>query len=762
MIVAPVMARKRNKVKMNMRQYAKCMMVLLLTAMVVGSAAIPAYSGRTTDGPEQRAASDSLTDVVPDSSYGPARRIPVMAQIHMLARTYGDSIVLRWAGEDYVTQQSLYRTGVDIYRVDSKGGADSLVGHLKPWTLDQLREFYPQSDSVALMVMELMSGKRMQPDQTRNMPGTMGALLELHDDQQTRFGFSVLLSEWRPDLANKMAMRWVDYDVKPGETYEYILQPSTRNPNASMMMGAGHVKPIENKTHERESLDIEMGDSVIGPLTTCLWWNGTEYSCFEVERRAEGETEWTRLNEHPVLFFNTNGDEATDITYRDNVPAPGRYYYRVIAHDAFGDMTRPSKPYLMVMPDLNGPMSPVIQKIEVDRRNEADLSKEVFATFHISCDSIAPDFEGYLPVYYHKKLTNGEWKMMTDEKLGANDTVFTVDVSGLSTGMVSVGAVDKNGNVSYSMPTLLALKDMKAPDAPTNLKAYTNAQTGTIKLVWESDEADIEYFEVQAANDTTHEFMNVASVKEGKHYFVDSVDTEVNQKYIYYRVRAIDYSTNEGAFTPVLAVVRPSTLAPSPAHLETSRVEQDGIHLRWGLGDDQQNSFHILVRKAEGDEKWTVVRRWEADSLVGTDHMVDVVDNPPYDRNHNYIYGVTSVALNGLNTTSMLVSLAYNGPAYFDWDIKLSARYDKAEKQTRLAYETDTKLPYKSKDWFFTVYRKRAGEKEFSFYKSTPSNEQGCFDPHLDEGEEAEYYVFIQFPDGCKSSPSNTIRIKAQ
>lgn len=744
-----------------MKHITKYIIVSLLTVVVGGAMAV----GGHANGSEMPVSplNDSLTLPAREATDSTAREPqPVMAQINMLARSYGDSIVLRWAAEDYVSQRSLYRTGVNIYRFDSKGNWDTIAYQLKPWTLEQVRQHYPLTDSLAYMAMELMYGQRLQPDQTRNMPGTIGSLLELHDDQMARFGFSVLVSEWRPDLANLMAMRCVDYNVKPGETYEYILQPSYRPENVNMAMGAGHIQSIENKPYVREKLEVEIGDSITGPLSTRLWWNGSEYSSFEVERRAVGSEQWERINDRPLLNMTVIGSESQDRFIRDNVPNPGRYEYRIFAHDAFGELTLPSKVHTMVMPDLSGPLSPVIRSIDIDRRNEDDLSKEVFATFHISCDSIVPDFDGYLPLYYHKKLTNGEWKVMTDEKLGANDTVFTIDVTGLTTGMVAVGAYDKSGNVSYSMPALITLKDMKAPDAPINLKAFTNAQTGTIKLVWESEEADIEYFEVQAANDTTHEFMNVGSVKDGQHFFVDSVDMEVNQKYIYYRVRAIDYSTNEGAFTPVLAVVRPSTLAPSPAHLETSRVEPDGIHLRWGLGDDQQNNFHLLVRKAEGDEKWTVVRRWEADSLKGTDYMVDVVDNPPYDRKHNYIYGVTSVALNGLNTTSMLVSLAYKGPAYFDWDIKLSARYDREEKQIRLVYETDTKLPYKGKDWFFTVYRKRAGEKEFTFYMSTPCDEQVCFDPHLDEGEEAEYYVFIQFPDACKSTPSNTIRIKAQ
>ena len=40
------------------------------------------------------------------------------SKISLLARTYGDSIVLRWAPEDYVSWKYLNRVGVNIYRFD--------------------------------------------------------------------------------------------------------------------------------------------------------------------------------------------------------------------------------------------------------------------------------------------------------------------------------------------------------------------------------------------------------------------------------------------------------------------------------------------------------------------------------------------------------------------------------------------------------------------------------------------------------------------
>ena len=69
------------------------------------------------------------------------------SQIHLLARTYGDSIVLRWAPEDYASWQYLNAVGVDIYRIpiadgkkqDAQLRIDTLAHRLKPATLEQWR-----------------------------------------------------------------------------------------------------------------------------------------------------------------------------------------------------------------------------------------------------------------------------------------------------------------------------------------------------------------------------------------------------------------------------------------------------------------------------------------------------------------------------------------------------------------------------------------------------------------------------------------------
>ena len=124
-------------------------------------------------------------------------------------------------------------------------------------------------------------------------------------------------------------------------------------------------------------------------------------------------------------------------------------------------------------------------------------------------------------------------------------------MTGYSTGIVMVAAYDTAQNVAYSLPRMVQIKDVKAPAPMKNFKAEASIEDGTITLTWEPDslDDDIEYYEVLFANDTTHSFVQLNKGKLTENRYVDTVAMDVNQKYIYYKVRAVDYSTNQSEDT---------------------------------------------------------------------------------------------------------------------------------------------------------------------------------------------------------------------
>ncbi len=696
--------------------------------------------------------------------------------INLLARTYGDSIVLRWAPEDYVSWQYLNAVGVNIYRMPIPDGkrkdfefrVDTLAYRLKPATLEQWRSLYPESDSVAMIGMgTLYSEGGFTQDQSRHGTGEMGALLDVYSDQQFRFGMAVLASEWRRDVADNLAMRFVDKNVKKGEKYRYIVRPAEFDSTGNLQFRVGYIEEIENKKYVPESYEAVMGDSVVGINQLRIWWEQTDrFSSFDIHRRAMGESEWTKLNENPFIMMRDLNDEGLDNFINDNV-SPGTYEYRISGYDAFGDLVAATNYHVATMPDLEAPRPPTLKYIVIDRRNPDDLSKDVYADFHFSKDTMEVDFVGYKILYYQRSRDDrqAEWKELTPELIPVNDTVWTVNVSDLTSSQVTVAAYDSAQNVSYSMTHIMRVTDLAAPDAPENFRyEIVDNLTGTVRLSWTAPSMDVDYYELAFANDTTHEFMlrQIPGDLLRDTTFVDTLAVDVNQKYIYYKVRAVDYATNEGAYTAPLQVIRPSMIQPAVPHIDSVWVDQvKGIRMRWVCSNELQVSHHVLKRRLGGAKKWTVIGLYDGDSLRNAGNMVDVMDVPEYVRRNRYEYAMETFSYAGISSgLSLIYSTRFEGERRFEWNIKLIGDYDVKAKQTKIAWETEIPLPYKG-EWYFCIYRQGPKDKRPRFLMSAKAEDRMFQDYLLSPGQSATYYVKIKYADGRETTPSNTVTVSA-
>lgn len=697
--------------------------------------------------------------------------------IHLLARTYGDSIVLRWAPDDYVSWQYLNAVGVNIYRMPIPDGKkkdfqfriDTLAYQFKPATLEQWRAIYPESDSIAAIAMgTLYSEGGFTQDQSRHGTGEMGALLDVYNDQQFRFGMAVLASEWRRDVAENLAMRFVDKNVKKGEKYRYIVRPAEFDSTNNLQFRVGFIEEIENKPYVPEPYEAVMGDSVVGVNQLRIWWEPTvRFSSFDIHRRAMGVLEWTKVNENPFIMMRDIHDEKLDNFINDNI-RPGTYEYRISGYDTYGDLIAAKNYHVASMPDLEAPRPPKLKTIIIDRRNPNDLSKDVYADFHFHKDTIESDFIGYKILYYQRSRDDrkAEWIELTPELIPVNDTVWTVNVSDITSSQVTVAAYDSTQNVSYSMTHIMRVTDLKAPDAPSNFRyEILDNKAGTVKLSWSAPSYDIDYYELAFANDTTHEFMlrkipGDALLRDTT--FVDTLAIDVNQKYIYYKVRAIDYATNEGTYTAPLQVIRPSMIKPAVPHIDSAWVDQvNGIRMRWVCSNEQQISHHILKRKLANAKEWTIIGVYDGDSLRAAGNIVNVMDVPEYARRSRYEYAMESFTYANISSgLSLVYSTRFEGERIFEWPIKLVGVYDEKNKKTKIAWETNKNLPYKG-EWYFCVYRKGLKDKRHKFLMSVGANELTFQDNLLSPGESAEYFVRIRYKDGRATTDSNIIVVTA-
>ena len=140
-----------------------------------------------------------------------------------------------------------------------KEGADTLVMNLKPATLEEFRAAYSETDSLAGMAMgALYNEDQLRVDQTSDPEGGIVSIYEIYQEQQMTFGVAVLMSELRRDLADKLAMRFVDRNVKKGATYQYFIVPTEYDETGHIILDAGVTEEVKNEKYKPEPFDVAM------------------------------------------------------------------------------------------------------------------------------------------------------------------------------------------------------------------------------------------------------------------------------------------------------------------------------------------------------------------------------------------------------------------------------------------------------------------------------------------------------------------------
>ena len=686
----------------------------------------------------------------------------VTTKIKLLARSYGDSIVLRWMPEDYVSWKYLAYHGVNVLRIDiDKPGfeVDTVAYALKPLSEEQFRAKYAENDSNALLAQGVLYGEgRLDYAQTKDKPGTFSAGMEYNSEQDISFAFAMLVAEWRKDLARDLAVGIVDRNVKPGARYQYIVQPTVWENGGILLFEPGFIEYMVNKPYEAPEYDITLQDSLISPRKVNIYWYDDKHSSFEIERREKGQTEWQRITDKPFITMLGEDDVYGYNVYNDSVPAFGLYEYRVLAHDPFGDLTSPSKVHETNIYDNEPPTAPNLKYIQVYRPEDGDLMAKVMAKIVWEKDVIEEDLNGYIINYSNEQVTGQQWIALNDELISPNDTTCTLDVTHLTTGAICMTAVDNSGNEGRSLIQMIRLTDYKAPDIPDSLRATVSAD-GNILIEWNPcADDDIAYYDLAFANDTTHTFLQLNEGGIPDTWYTASLALNVNQKYIYYKVRAVDYSSNMGLWSPWIQVKRPHITPPTQPHLDRSgHSDAEGMHMEWIVGTDADMDYHVAYRGLSQDGPWEVIGRYDADSLRACGYRITIDDNPPYDRENRYYYYVESFNSSPFTSKSLAVSWLHAGPKVVKAGIELAGDYDERSQLTKLAWTTG-RLPIDA-PYYYCVYRKGPGEDKFKFMISVASDKAEYADNLLEKGETAQYYVMIQWRDGRQSALSNTVTV---
>ena len=718
-------------------------------------------------------------DSTATDSVGTAHRY----SIYVNSRSYDDHIYVRWAPDEYVPWRILNYWGYDVVRIyEGKREIEAdTIARVKPLTLEQFKETFEASDTLAAAAAQIIYGKRTEFGNTEAHPNSMASIVELYEEQQMVYSYAMLIAEKRRDIAVAMGLAFEDRTAKPNRKYNYIIDAVV--PDTILNVGTFITRADKLGSWKPEKLDVKLTDSVQAPANVQLTWPRTEeYTTFDIERRCVSKGgDWVKLNDKPyVMMLQDEAHETGSNIYIDERVHPGTYEYRIKGYDMFGDLTEPCKPHRVEMPDLIPPAAPLLEYIEIVRDENSD---HIDAFIHIVKDPIEEDLVGYIPFYQNpnykdrinieipdsvaqqlneeqrRLLNEGMMIPLVKEPIAPGDTIIKVDVTGLESGTLVIAATDTALNMNISMPLPIHIHDLIPPAPPTRLRAAMD-MSGLLMVNWRpSTSVDIEGYEVYWANDLDHPFAQHPGFYSADTLFIDTLSMKTAEPYRYYYVKARDYAGNGSLPSDTLQVERPTNIKPQPCRVDSLWMTTQTVNMLWYPSPEPDVLRYYVYRRMQDDEEWEIIQTLTPDSLVAG--RLYIVDRPEPHMTKRYYYAIETINRSGLSSgMSFATSFLFKGEVVLPVQIKLFGQYNEETHKVQLAWEISGLTEKIRQDAYLVISRKRSTDEFFRFLKSVSVNDAHTEDRQLLPGETAEYEIRLRTNEGRFSPYSNRVQVK--
>lgn len=680
--------------------------------------------------------------------------VTVAFSVKVLARPKGDRVLLRWAPDEFAPWYLANKYGYNILRMNLDDGVvDTIKKNLLPMSLEQMKLSFEPTDSLAAAAAQMLYGKGSKLNDAIGGSGADG-IMQVYEEQQTRFAYAMLLSEIRPDIAEAMALMYVDKTAEKGERYMYIVTTNIPKEEANMTYQAVDVKNVLEKPAKFEpKITDSLGTD--GLSMRIFWPMEPAYTVYDIECRYNGG-EWKKLNERPFMTLMTYEDESVGQNiYEYAGVQPGTYEFRICGYDSFGEKSNYSEPHKVEMPDVIPPTAPLIKNFFLDRPTENTVVADIVWEKNI----IEPDFVGY-DIYYYNPQIDSAWVKLNDYTVAREDTVFRCEVTYLGTGRVTVVAKDTLGNSSASMPQEMFIADITPPAPPTKLE-YVLSPTGSLLIKWErSKDADVAGYQLYYANDSTHTFLQKAGKSTRGTAILDTLAVSgVIQRYTYYRVKAYDFSGNESAFSDILTVKRKNYDPPRPCRVDSVWQDTKAVYMTWYPSSEADAEKFYVYRRLDGENISSLINVLTKDSVKNG--RLWVVDSPQPNRTKRYFYHIETMNETGITSEpSFETSFLFKGDMKLNVKINLGVSYRADEEKVYVAWDL-TGLTQEMMDAgvYFCLYKKWDDDDIFRHVESINIKKRYTIDYHMKPGDSAEYRMRLRTKDGHLSPYSNVVRV---
>lgn len=719
---------------------------------------------------------DSEPPYVVDTTAGEPDTVLEAQGFRLLARSYGDHIVLRWAPIDagvWMTSNSygwhIFRGSSDendtIFYTDANGDTvyESWLTKdrpIKPMTLDEMKQRFDSTDFYAGVAAQAMYGT-MHYDVNKADQGNESDLFTVaakqYQEQTQRQFMAYLAAEIEPDVASALGLRYVDSTVRRGVLYQYTVESLIPTEIVDLQPRSILV-PCRPFVRKEDEMMPEIRFTQLDIHKVAIRWDKNKLAGYWLERSEDKGKHWTKINENAPIWpmipdsgtVAAYGDSVAywmqdEVVFFDSLDLTKTYIYRVQAFDAFGEKLEWKKSEKFKLMDLEPPSQPLMLSVEPQENRRCVINWDVAYE--------DADLKGFL-VTFSRDL-EGPWGNVSSLLPKTARTYTDTMVYRRGRGLYRIFAVDTAGNVSFSPAMINSIEDIFPPDAPKNVMAISDDSTGLVLLSWDNNtDKDLLAYKVYFANQRDHEFIERTDGYIYKNEYFDSLDLTSLTNEIFYYVIAVDQNHNYSVPSDTIRVRFADLIAPGAPLLQGISQNGDTVTVKWLRSVSTDVEKYFVFRKFREAANWECIAT-KLPSDFGPDGILTFTDMPtPDPRAYAYCIEAIDSAGNVSGMEGQAVIMVEESPVV-SVDIKLKASVNKDPKGVKLewSYDLDAK-----KDYYGVIWR--AGEDgEFKDIATFRRGETTYIDRTAPTGK-LTYYIQLQLGRGRHSTPSSQATVK--
>jgi hypothetical protein len=644
--------------------------------------------------------------------------------LEMIARSFTDSVRLRWAPTNYRMWAKVRNAGLHVERNTLTRNGEMLplaerqqISRLttSPITPKPEPDFGARAAENRYVAIggQALYGESFEPGSSAGDDASYGGILNKAREQSNRFSFGLFAADQSWEAAAMMGLAFTDSTAQRNEVYLYRLVPSTPIPGYDPQR-SGFLTVVVNDnapppTVKRLSAEFTNRQAV---LSWDLEVASSFYSSYNILRSEDGIS-FEKVNKEDLPFVPlVKPGQGNKAFFQDSPSVTGVF---PLQDGGFSI-------------GWNFPESEAINGFKIERaRKNAGPYEEISVL------------------------------------LGAEIRAFT-DPAPMPSNYYKVTVFDQYDRTLSSYAVLAQPNDEEPPAVPSGLRGLI-LKDGRMIISWDDNpEEDLLGYRIWLSNQPDAEYSLATGAPIEENYFVGKTTLKTLSRKLYAKVLSLDFRHNTSDLSDYIELLRPDTIPPAPPLMKNVRANRDSLIVSWAFSRSIDVENQVLQRRPLGatDADWVTLTTFSPPLAATTGEHADT----ELARGDEFEYRMVATDFSGLQSTSKTMW----GNIIDDFIRKqvedVSASADRREKTINLRWNYD---PEKDNLKYFEVWRALPGKNPISIARVTkPAVAKGRKKPafrFVDEGPlkmntTYRYHIKAIYADGGESSLSAAVEVR--